>query len=38
MESMVSETNALLWRVATLREQTDLHYKNIAFCVDLFLL
>ena len=31
-------TDALLWRVATLREQTDLHYKNIAFWVYLFLL
>ena len=25
------------WRVAKLREQTDLHYKNIAFWVDLLL-
>ena len=37
MENTVSDTDALLWRVATLREQIDLHYKNIAFWVDLLL-
>ena len=37
MENTVSDTDALWWRVATLQEQTDLHYKNIAFWVDLLL-
>ena len=37
MENTVCETDALLWRVATLREQIGPHYKNIAFWVDLLL-
>ena len=35
MENTVSDTDALLWRVATLPEQTDLHYTHselICFC------
>ena len=32
-----SDTDALLWRVARLREQNDLHHKNTLFWVDLLL-
>ena len=37
MENTVSETDALLWRVARLQEQNDLHYKNTSFWVDFLL-